>query len=177
MWKSLSHVWLFATPGLYSQWNSPDQNTRVSSCFLLQGIFSTQGSNPDLSHSGWILYQLNHKGSPRILEWVAYPFTSGSSWPRSWTRVSYVAGRFFNNWANREAAGLTGWAQFFCISAATFSPAPQLIFFCQGSWPSQAFDCFYSPSASLNNVCVLSFFSGFIQLVSYQPGSNILPLF
>ena len=114
--------------GLYSQWNSPDQNTRVSSCFLLQEIFSTQGSNPDLSHSGWILYQLNHKGSPRILEWVAYPFTSGSSWPRSWTGVSCITGRFFNNWANRETAGLAGWAQFFCISAATFSPAPQLTF-------------------------------------------------
>ncbi|XP_069413638.1 sodium channel and clathrin linker 1 isoform X2 [Ovis canadensis] len=27
----------------------------------------------------WILYQLSHKGSPRILEWVAYPFTSESS--------------------------------------------------------------------------------------------------
>ena len=28
-----------------------------------------------------ILYQLSHKGSPRILEWVAYPFSSGSSDP------------------------------------------------------------------------------------------------
>ena len=26
-----------------------------------------------------IIYQLNHKGSPRILEWVAYPFSRGSS--------------------------------------------------------------------------------------------------
>ena len=26
-----------------------------------------------------ILYQLRHKGSPRILEWVAYPFSSRSS--------------------------------------------------------------------------------------------------
>ena len=24
----------------------------------------------------WILYQLSHKGNPRILEWVAYPFYS-----------------------------------------------------------------------------------------------------
>ena len=30
-------------------------------------------------HCRWILYQLNHKGSPRILEWVAYPFSRGSS--------------------------------------------------------------------------------------------------
>ena len=31
------------------------------------------------AHWGQILYQLSHKGSPRILEWVAYPFSSGSS--------------------------------------------------------------------------------------------------
>ena len=35
---------------------------------LLQGIFPTQGSNPGLSHCRWILYQLSHKGSPRIPE-------------------------------------------------------------------------------------------------------------
>ena len=28
-------------------------------------------SNPGLPHCGRILYQLSHKGSPRILEWVA----------------------------------------------------------------------------------------------------------
>ena len=31
---------------------------------LLQGIFLTQESNPGLPHCRWILYQLNHKGSP-----------------------------------------------------------------------------------------------------------------
>ena len=31
---------------------------------LFQGIFPTQGSNPGLPHCRWILYQLNHKGSP-----------------------------------------------------------------------------------------------------------------
>ena len=38
---------------------------------LLQGIFPTQVSNPGLPHCRQILYQLSHKGSPRILEWVA----------------------------------------------------------------------------------------------------------
>jgi len=37
---------------------------------LLQGFFPTQGLNPDLLQWRWILYQLSHKGSPRILEWV-----------------------------------------------------------------------------------------------------------
>ena len=74
--------------GLYSPWNSAGQNTRVDSLSLLQGIFPTQGLNPGLPHCRQILYQLSHKGSTRILEWVAYLFSSGSSWPRNWTGVS-----------------------------------------------------------------------------------------
>ena len=54
--------------GLYSPWNSPGQNTRVGSCFLLQGISSwispTQGLNPGLLHCRQILYHLSHQGSP-----------------------------------------------------------------------------------------------------------------
>ena len=65
--------------GLYSSWNSLGQNTGVGSLSLLQGIFPTQGWNPGLPHCRRILYQLNHKGSPRILEWVVYPFSSRSS--------------------------------------------------------------------------------------------------
>ena len=57
--------------GLYSPWNSLGQNTGVGSLFLLQGIFPTQGSNPGLPHCRRILYQLSHKGSPRVLEWAA----------------------------------------------------------------------------------------------------------
>ena len=71
---------------LYSPWNSPGQDTGVGSLSLLQGIFPTLGSNPGLPHCRWILYQLSHKGSPRILEWVAYPFSSGSSQPRKSNR-------------------------------------------------------------------------------------------
>ena len=67
--------------GLYSPWTSPGQNTGVGSLSLLQEIFPTQASNSGLPHCRWILYQLSHKGSPRILEWVAYPFSSGSSNP------------------------------------------------------------------------------------------------
>ena len=64
--------------GLYT-WNSPGQNTGVGGLSLLLEIFPTQGSNPGLPHCRRILYQLSHKGSPRILEWVTYPFSSGSS--------------------------------------------------------------------------------------------------
>ena len=44
---------------------------------LLQGIFPTQGLKPDLLHCRQILYHLSYQGSPRILAWVAYPFSRG----------------------------------------------------------------------------------------------------
>ena len=40
---------------------------------------------------------------PRILEWVAIPFSRGSSQSSDRTRVSCMAGRFFTIWATREA--------------------------------------------------------------------------
>ena len=63
--------------GLYSPWKSPAQNTGVGSCFLLQGIFPTQGLNPGLLHCRWILYQLSHKGS-LIDSWLNLSFPTGS---------------------------------------------------------------------------------------------------
>ena len=88
--------------GPHSPWNSPGQNTGVGSQSLLQGIFPIQGSNPGLPNCWQILYQLSHQGSPRILESVACPFSSGSSQPRNWTGVSCIAGRFFTSWVTRK---------------------------------------------------------------------------
>ena len=39
----------------------------------------------------------------RILEWVAVPFSRGSSQSKGRTQVSRIAGRFFTSWATREA--------------------------------------------------------------------------
>ena len=61
---------------LYSPWNSPGQNTGVGNCSLLQGIFPTQGSNPGLLHCRWIF--TSWATGPRMLSWVAYPFSSWS---------------------------------------------------------------------------------------------------
>ena len=82
---------------LCNPWNSPGQIARVDSCSLLQGIFPTQRSNPGLPHCRQILYQLSHQGNPRTLEWVVYPFSSGSSRPRNRTGVFCIVGRFFTN--------------------------------------------------------------------------------
>ena len=90
-------------PGSSLHGDSPGRNTGVGCHALLQGIFPTQGSNPDLPHCRRILYQLSHQGRPRILEWVTYPFSRGSSRPRNRSRVSYTAGGFFTTSAAREA--------------------------------------------------------------------------
>ena len=114
---------------LLCPWDCPGKNTGVGSHSLLQGIFPTQGSNPNLLHCRQIIYCLSHQGNPlswhkvaqscptlwtpwtytvngilqaRILEWVAIPFSRGSSQPRDWTQVSHIAGRFFTSWATRE---------------------------------------------------------------------------
>ena len=78
----LSCVQLFATgpmeyipPGSSVHGDSPGKNTGVGCHALLQGNFPTQGSNLGLPHCRQILFHLSHQGSPRILEWVAYPFS------------------------------------------------------------------------------------------------------
>ena len=40
---------------------------------------------------------------PRILEWVVMPSSRGTSWPRDWTHISWIAGGFLYHWATREA--------------------------------------------------------------------------
>ena len=37
----------------------------------------------------------------RILQWVAFPFSRGSSQPRDWTQVSHIIGTFSTSWATR----------------------------------------------------------------------------
>ena len=91
--------------------DSPGKNIGVGCHALLQGIFPTQRSNPGLPHCRRILHHLSHQESPRILEWVAYPFSEGTSRPRNRTRVSFIAGGFFTSWAMREAIRARGACQ------------------------------------------------------------------
>ena len=104
--QSLSCVQFFATP-----WTVASQ-ALLSMRILMQeywsglpcpppGIFPNQGLNPSLLHCRLTVYHLSYQGSPRILEWVAYPFSMGFSWPRNRTEVSCIAGGFFTNWASR----------------------------------------------------------------------------
>ena len=110
-------------PGSSVHGDSPGKNTGVGCHALLQGIFPTQGSSPDLPHCRWILYQLSHQGNPRILEWVACPLSRRSSWPRNWTGVFCIAGRFFASWGSREA--------YIFISSLNLCSSPQWVL----TWP------------------------------------------
>ena len=67
--------------------DSAGKNTGVGSHALLQGIFPTQGLNSGLPNFRQIIYHLSHQGRPWILEWIAYPFSKGSSRPRNWIGV------------------------------------------------------------------------------------------
>ena len=67
-------------------------NTWVSCCFLLQGIFLTQGSNPGLPHWRQTLYRLSYQGSPKTLTvWITINcgkflkrWKYQTTWPASW---------------------------------------------------------------------------------------------
>ena len=71
-------------PGSSVHGDSLGKNTGVGWHALLQGTLPTQGLNPGLPHCRQIIYQLSHQGSPRILEWVAYPFSRACLQPRNW---------------------------------------------------------------------------------------------
>ena len=82
-WLTLCDPMDYSLPSSSVHGNSSGKNTGVGCHVLLQRIFPTWGLNPGLLHCSQILYHLSHQGSPRILVWVAYPFSRGSSWLRS----------------------------------------------------------------------------------------------
>ena len=68
---TLCNPWTIARQALWA-WDFPGKNTGVGYHFLLQGIFSTQGSNPDLLHCRQILYHLSHQGSPVVFHKIKH---------------------------------------------------------------------------------------------------------
>ena len=57
-----------------------------------------KAAHPCLTLWDPVVYTAHGILQARVLEWVAFPFSNGSSRPRSWTRVSCIAGGFFSNW-------------------------------------------------------------------------------
>ena len=63
---------------------------------------SPSKEHPVMSDSLWrhgLYSPWNSPDHARILEWVAFPFSTASSLPGDWTQVSCIAGRFFTYWA------------------------------------------------------------------------------
>ena len=72
---SISDSWLSCglwPTRLLCPWDSSGKNTGVGCHVLLQGI-PIQGSNLHLLHCRWILYRLNHQGSPEMEAKISAP--------------------------------------------------------------------------------------------------------
>ena len=91
----------FETYGLWPTrllcaWDFPGKNTGGGCHFLLQGIFSTQGSNPGFSHCGHALYHLSHQGSPRrhgaTINAILFTYAEEISWPfyLNYLKISFL---------------------------------------------------------------------------------------
>ena len=150
-------------PGSSVHGDSPGKNTEVGCHVLLQGNFPTQGLNPGLLHFKKILCYLNHQGSPQMLEWVAYPFSRGSSWPRNQTRVSCMAGGFLTSWATRKALDVKE------VDAEDHNKHGSCPEGCSNLKPSQRWKLTYSESES-HSVVSHSLWSHGL----YSPGVGIL---
>ena len=61
---------------LLCPWDSPGKNNGVDYHFLLQGIFPTQGSNPDLPHCRQTLYRLSHQEVQLVHIYIFFLYTS-----------------------------------------------------------------------------------------------------
>ena len=65
----------------------------------------------------------------RILEWVNFPFSRGSSQPRTRTQVSRIAGEFFTSWATREGSSLFTFIIFTILSSVSSTiPSTEQVF-------------------------------------------------
>ena len=73
---------------------------------LVAQLCLTLCNHTDCSPSGSSAHRILQE---RILEWVAIPFSRGSSWPRDQTWVSCTAGRFFTVWVTRETHIIPEW--------------------------------------------------------------------
>ena len=105
VWANSPRYWSTGKPGVLQSVRSQKCQTRLSNsttttAFMLTLLFSAKSlqsrptlcdpmdySPPDSSVCGIL--------QARILQRVAIPFSKESSWPRDWTQVSCIAGRFF----------------------------------------------------------------------------------
>ena len=101
--KSLSRVWLFATPWTIQSMKFSRPEYWSGKTFLSPGELPNPGIKPRSPALQADSLPAEPQGKPKKTGVVAYPFSRGSSRPRNWTGVFCIAGGFFTNWAIREA--------------------------------------------------------------------------
>ena len=105
LWMPGEYLSLFHSRELFPTFRELEKRVRVSSlCWpLLKWLWKWSESESrsvlSLRSHDYIVHGILQA---RILEWVAFPFSRGSSWPRNQTRVCCIAGGFFTYWAIRE---------------------------------------------------------------------------
>ena len=56
----------------------------------------------------------------RILEWIAFPFSRGSSQPRDQTQVSHISGRFFTSLSHKGSPRILKWVAYAFSSGSSW---------------------------------------------------------
>ena len=92
----------------YSPWSYKESDTTETTwhackiyCIYVKVKVKITQSCSTLSNS--MDYTVHGILQARILEWVTFPFSRGSSQPRDRTQVPLIAGGFFTSWATSEA--------------------------------------------------------------------------
>ena len=106
--KHLVHSWartqVSSLPSIPVLFPAPDASLHHSVCLWeLTKWSEVKDTQSCLTLCNPMDYTVHGILQARILEWVAIPFSRGSSPPRDWTQVSQIAGRFFTSWVTREA--------------------------------------------------------------------------
>ena len=101
LWPWGSRLWCLTETKLGVEAASCPPSSWQFSCQVVSDLCDPMDCSPPGSSVHGVL-------QARILEWVAISFFRGSSWPRNRTWVSHIAGRWFTDWAIREALSL--WA-------------------------------------------------------------------
>ena len=142
----------YSLPGSSVHGDSPGKNTGVGCHALLQGIFSTQGSNPGLPHCRQILCHLSHQGS--LIQWGGDPNVLSSLAWICWWLLLFITLKFYHfnsftyfyplawGWGHRE---IRAERQILCFSPFFPSPfhllPPKALFFQERSCHSASLNC------------------------------------
>jgi len=84
---------------LFLNWGTIFLNWLTIQSLYMPHEMKVKGTQPCPTVCDPIDYTVHGILQARILQWVAFPFSRGSSQPRYWTQVSHTAGRFFTSWA------------------------------------------------------------------------------